>query len=500
MPNNRNNKGTNFTNYGDILRANQQSGQRMGGAVAGGLESQAQAVNQDLAQQQQQFQQKFQNSQQDWSNQSALANQLAGLGSQQDWSGIANINNPDMTQAGKNFRNYSYTGPTGLKNASGLQAQAQSATQAGQSAANTQGQQQLLGQYVGGRNYTQGQSQFDQALLNKYGRGQIAQAQKGLAGLGEKVNTAAIGAGTAADLQSKNIQNSKESASKSLLDYLRGGTTAYTAQDPNRVGILGIGEKGKAAEEKDILDLNNALAKDPSDYNDRDKQLLAGIADRFTNRYGINTAKDFYYTQRAGDIANAKEGVKQIGSALNVDGTYLLTPEQQAAATALAKFTGNQQMVAPEQFTDLSKTFDDSQSQLQDIVNTTAGVSQRETEGKRDYWGNEANYWNNLRYNSGGVPFYGKAYDKNDSPEARALQAANARSIQSGLGVIYSGNITPQIDYRLNKTTSNKSAEEQALEYGNSKKLLDFLNTYNPDYRDPALFPSGGTGGGQIRP
>lgn len=187
MFNNRNNKGTGFVNFNDILKANQGAGSRMGRAVAGGLEQQSQSVGEELGKEKEKFGQELDRAQNVWDTKSQLAKQLAekSLGGQ--WSDIANQTG-NINEVGKAFGRAGYAGPKGLQNASGLQQQGYSAQQTGNLSRTGTGQQALLSQFSGARNYTPGQAQLDQVLLGGEGRNLISKSAKNLASKGNEIN------------------------------------------------------------------------------------------------------------------------------------------------------------------------------------------------------------------------------------------------------------------------------------------------------------------------
>ena len=485
MPSNRNSQGTGFVNYNDILNANQQSGARMGQAVAGGLESQGQAVNQSLQNQQNEFQQGLGQSQTDWSNQSALAKQLAGYGNQQDWTNIANTQSttPDVAGAGTNFRNYNYAGPTGLTNASGLQTQAQSASNAGRLAGTTQGQQQLLGQYVGGQGYTGGQSQFDQALLNKYGRGQITQASKGLVGLGQQADNAISGSQTAAQNQASLVQNQKQDYTKGILNSLYGGTAQGGAGSSG--GVLGLGQQQKNIEQSDIDRLNQLLSSNtagvknitPNQYTQHDKDLLNSMGQRF-NQYGVDTSKQYYNTDLSQDQLAALNGVQKIGNDFSLNGNYLLKdPNQRASADVLSGFLG--QSIAPNQYTDLSKTYTGN---LGNTIESTVGKQKSAEENKITGLADKEHYWDPNRDSGIGWGTHADTWGTPKTTQNQTFKDMNNQSIAEGFDSLYTNpGINAQLQQRAQHYTDLKNLENSRYGGGTNRTLMDYLNGQNTD-------------------
>jgi hypothetical protein len=472
MINNRNNKGTGFVNFNDILNANKQTGKRMGEVVAGGLESQAQAANQELDKQKQEFDSKYGDAVSKWSNTSQLANQLATKGSNQDWTGIANINNPDLSTAGTNFRNFKYTGPQGYANVSGLQAQGQSASDSARLANTSQGQQQLLRQYVGGQGYNQGQSQFDQALLNKYGRGDINQAKKASTGLSEQINKNIVGAQNSAQVQGRTIQSDQDRLNNELIAAFNGKPVAGT--DPK--SILGIGAAAKAQKEKDIARTQELLATgttgtpniDPNTYSDADRALLNNLGTDW-QEYGVDTGKN-YYNYSPSDMSldptnagMARQGVQQIASNMNVGGNYLLDQTGQKAANNLAAFLGNTELT-PEQYTDISKIFGGN---LQNIIDTTVGTNERNATDRINSNNQRAQEWANAYSANNWNPW------KSDN---EGFQALDRKHINEGRGSLYAGLALAQVAQAKRDYQQRAKNESRAQSEASNRKLLAYLN------------------------
>lgn len=380
MANNRNNQGSGFVNFNDILNANQKSGTRMGQAIAGGLQSQGEAVKQNLGQQQQEFQSGLENAQNQWSNTSQLAKQLAEKGGAQDWSGIANNQNSneapvDYTTAGENFKNYNYTGPTGLKNINGLQSQAQSATEVGRLAGTSQGQQQLLGQYVGGKGYNQGQSQFDQALLNKYGNNDINQAKKGLVGLGERISGAVSGAKKAGQ-----VEGGLEQAQK--IDYRN---QLVNALGDKSTGLLGQGANAKNELQNDISQTVKLLKGEIQPSSDKDRELLQN-SQMNLEKWGLIPGNVKYYynpnnTQSVQGFKSQFDNLLNNINLTNAGGNYLLNSDQQTAAQNLNNFLGDTKY-DKNQLVDPNKAFNGDVTAATAAINNPYNtlVSNRETE------------------------------------------------------------------------------------------------------------------------
>jgi hypothetical protein len=205
-------QGSGFTDYNKFLGANQQSGEDSGQAIASGLNNQKQSVLGDLSNQQDTFNQGLQTQKDAWGNIVGQAKSIVDPATQGNYDAVAQqAQTLDPSQVGSQFKNYNYTGPGGLANADSLQTNSATASALGRLAGNSQGQQQLLRNYVGGsNNYTQGQSAFDQALLNKYGQAPISQAAQGLQGISTNVNNAINTSQNAANQQKNLVSGQKQ--------------------------------------------------------------------------------------------------------------------------------------------------------------------------------------------------------------------------------------------------------------------------------------------------
>lgn len=260
--NTRNAQGSGFTNYNDILNANKTSGQGLGDAVGKGLESQAGTVKTNVNNQTNDFNNGIQSANDKWSNSTGtgvadLAKYYADQAAQGNYAGIASGptgQTVDPKAAGTSFSGYNYSGPTGLKDVSGLQSQANSAMNVGKQAGSAQGQQNLLKQYVAGNNaYNQGESSFDQALLNKYGQGQINQGRKNLSNIGNTTNTAINNANSQANTTANAIGSEKNDLINKLTGTISG--------DANGVGgLLGTNGIGQTQAQAYKTDAQNTTA------------------------------------------------------------------------------------------------------------------------------------------------------------------------------------------------------------------------------------------------
>ena len=333
-PTTRDNQGTGFVNYNDILNANQGAGQAEGQAVAAGLQSQGNAVNQNLQGQQSAYNTAAQGAQNQFNNQTQYASQLAAASQSPDSTAVNSVTPGTGAQNVSQLQAVNYTGPTSLKDVTGLQSQAQAASQAGASANSTGGQQQLLKQYVGGQGYTQGENQFDQALLSKYGRGAVNTAAKNLTGLNQQANTAASNAQT----QAQQAAAQDTSAKNQYISQIQGGQQS----------LQNIGAQNTAAQNLQVQQLQALLNPTGApqsvlaNMTPAQKTQLLSQAPQLLQQYGVNTGAQFYNAPGTVGGANATNASNAIlmGLQNNALSPTLAAPQQQANNT-LNSFLGN---------------------------------------------------------------------------------------------------------------------------------------------------------------
>ena len=269
----------------------------------------------------------------------------------------ANGNAIDPTALGSQIKSYNYTGPTGLTNANQLQTNAATASALGQLAGNTSGQEQLLRNYVGGSgNYTQGQSTFDQALLNKYGQAPISQAAQGLQGLGSQVQAGIDTSTNLANQQKNLITNQKSQLQQSATNALNGPTgssglmgqtlaqgTAFNKDATNLQSLMGSINTIITGTPEDKANAIAAISQmtdsqgNPVDVNNligKFAQMGLDVNGSGLNNLYQNTSSNYNQSQ-LGDI------FKTIGNTnLATAGNNMFQGNQLASANALAAFTG----------------------------------------------------------------------------------------------------------------------------------------------------------------
>lgn len=209
---NKQKQGSGYTNIGRVLQANQ--GNRLGQAVAGGVQQAGQQAATNVQQAGQQFNQQAQANRFDTdANQQLVQNVLADPS---QYGGPVDQNS-DLSNQGSMFSKLisgQYGGPTELQNNAQLQAQVGGVQQLGKALGSSSGQIGLLQQAVGGNNYGAGKQNLDQLLLAKTGGPAVGQARRQALGLGNVLNTQEAGAqalgqelGAKAQDFGQNVQN-----------------------------------------------------------------------------------------------------------------------------------------------------------------------------------------------------------------------------------------------------------------------------------------------------
>lgn len=232
-------KGTGFTNIGKITQANVGAGQQMAGKIAQGIQTAGQNAQNKIGQAQQQFKTGFQKS-----TQPILGTFQQGSGivkrpdeSEEDYAKRIAAGSPpaqsapqtgvpagnqagnqpapapvDYAEIGKKIKESEYKGPKGLENTEGLLGGAINAAQIGGMTSSNLGQQQLLKQFVAGKQgYTKGQGSLDAMLMGQSGEGQrqLQQARQSVSSLPQDFIAAAKSAEGQATGMTRGIEKEK---------------------------------------------------------------------------------------------------------------------------------------------------------------------------------------------------------------------------------------------------------------------------------------------------
>lgn len=356
-------KGTGFTNIGNILNANQGAGQKIGQSLGSSLTGQANSVKAGIDSSQNQFNTQS-NQAKDSSNNAIQAGQqyVRGPGTD-DTTYLNNLNNSntDYSKIGKDINSADYNGPMGLNNADQLNTQAANVSALGRLAGTSQGQSQLLRSQVAQKgNYSQGQNALDSLLLGNQGQQYVQQGRSDASNIGQLANNASANATSQANALKGAIANNKSQLLQNLNSSLTGSGTVDSASNPQ--GITGLetdatnaatAYTNQAQRLQQLLrgtDANGNTIKG-SDVTDADKALLNNI-----NSFGQtdqNIDQNLYVDPN--DPSSAYNALDQLSGKLTTQGlgSQLYTAPQQTAATNLAKLlqdSQSQQNISNNQF------------------------------------------------------------------------------------------------------------------------------------------------------
>lgn len=295
LPDNRNKKGTGFTNLSRILQASR--GARLGGQVASGVKQTGQQVRGQIGKAGEQFQTKAQQEAKKFGTEAAKEREST-IESITPVSGAQGVQ-PQQDQADligrfADWRSTEYKGPKGLEDYGSLAGKVTEAEELGRLGRTSGGKQELLRRFVGGRDYSQGEQRLDAALLGLTGQRELAQAQRETRGLGAELMKQTGLASEQAQQLAKQAKSFGEETLRSLGEKKK---QILTGQE---YGVGGktldeIFKETKAKEEG-----RSQLAKDIKDFNTYFQGLVSSGArtrDQQRDEFAklLNKAKDQGY-------------------------------------------------------------------------------------------------------------------------------------------------------------------------------------------------------------
>lgn len=313
--------GSGFTNIQNIIGANQNNG--LGNAIQNGVQGQVNQFNSGLDSSQQQFNKDIDS-----------AKSSIDLGKSQAQTAVSNASNLgagqslDNTDYGNfnNFTGSSYSGPTQLNNTNQLQNQAGQIQNTADNTKSDSGRQGLLSQYVGQGQYTQGQQNLDNLLLNQTGGQQLKQTRQIASAVNPSLN---------------NAENNASGLADQTQNYLTNSQTGVKNQAVS--GYQGIGNAAQA-------NYNNLSSTVPAQYNNdlallnADNGITTGSDHGYTNQMnltsslanllGITNGQDIYGT-KGSDLATTLQGPQNLSLAGTTAG------DKYAQYEALSKLGGN---------------------------------------------------------------------------------------------------------------------------------------------------------------
>jgi hypothetical protein len=306
----------NFTNLQNYIKANQNynGGQGLAGQTYDKLNSQAQGVQSNIDQSQQQFQQQANQ------NERAYDPNVINQASTNSAAYAANPNNVSTFQ--NNYLNAKYNGPTSIANAQDLTSQAQNLKNTTDLVGTEPGRYALLQNLYGNSNYSTGQQQLDNLLLQGNSQ-QLAKLQSAQ-NLGTNVNT--------------NLTNDLTNASNLAQQYTtEAANTAAQTKNAMNSAITGY---------QSDLDARTAAlnAQRQQQYNTAQQELTSGqVTQDLLNQTGLKNNQDIFGLQLQNYLNQAPETATKNNVATDAD---------QARFNALSQLMSDQTLnnyVTPQQ-------------------------------------------------------------------------------------------------------------------------------------------------------
>jgi len=211
------------------------------------------------------------------------------------------------------FRTGTYTGPNQLGEAGSLLSQAQQAESLGNLAKTSGGRQELLRQFVGGRDYTQGQKNLDSLILGQDPTANIGAAARQTRGAVEGVQQANREAASKAT-EYVNRANEFGAETRGIIDQTKtpisGGLDARLAELQN----------AETARQTNIKSIQDMLIGQDEKFAGMDKLTRAGIALQSAANAGYLNQGDINMLLGTGD----QTGLLQRGLNLGLDVNQLI--------------------------------------------------------------------------------------------------------------------------------------------------------------------------------
>lgn len=357
-------QGTGYTNLSTLLNANQ--GNKLGSAVAGGIENVGQQTTNALQQGQQDFNTQSQaNNLNTAQNQQNVQGVLSNLGVNNNATGAyqsptGNVTGPSTGDV-SNFQQYmagQYAGPTNINNISGIQNQAASAQQQGQEVSSAGGRQALLQQYASnpGSQYSAGAQNLDTALLGATGGQQLNQARQAVSGLTNQVNNAS----SAAQQQAQQIANQNAGFGQAVTGQVQG------ALNNNYTNAQSVAGKDNSQTQLQYNQTQQDI------QNAQNGQISAAAAQALglnngQTLYGVNLGSDIGYTQNGQAITDPTQ--LQQANALNV-----MSNPQYQQYSGLNQLMGKTTAAAGNPYQQGQENYNQAQLQQQIANNPTAAA------------------------------------------------------------------------------------------------------------------------------
>jgi hypothetical protein len=459
---NRQQKGTGFTNISKILDANKGAGEKIGQTLGSNLAGQADSVRAGIQSSQDQFNNASGAAKTTANNSIQAGQQYVRQAGETDDAYANRLNAPttDFSQVGKDLSSAQYKGPTGLTNADQLNSQAANVAALGRLAGTNEGQSQLLRSEVAQRgNYSQGQNALDSLLLGNSGQQYIQQGRTAANQVGQAANAAAGSAQAQAQAANTAVNNNRTSALQNLQNSLTGtgDTTSNGITGLETIATNNANKFGTDAARLQQLfsgkDANGNLLK-PTDITDADKQLLQHASD-----YGVQNGQIYVDPNNSALTQSVLGNLASRFQTSNFGSNQLYTDPQKSAAINLAKILGDTQSqtdIGSNQFNKQIMPDDGSQQSILDQA--ASGVNSDMAANSGGY--NSVNNW----FNSNGINLT-NGYFNPDSGSAQGYYKGNPL-LASNEGKQYQQYLNDQTALKNNSTDVTSAVLKRLLGQG----------------------------------
>jgi len=336
-------KGTGFTNIQSIIKANQ--GNRLGQAVAGGVQGQGQQVKQQAQQAGQKFEQGVAAGRLDTdANREKSQQLLSQAGSLQGGQALGE----DMLAQGQTFLQGDYQGPRDVENSAQLAGRAAEAEQLGKLGGSSAGRQGLLQRFVGAPQYSFGQQKLDNLLLGASGA-DLAKARASTRGLAEQT----IGGIQTARQQAQAVAGENAAFGKLFGEQALGARGGLEKQVKDARDAETIAE-GRRSADYERLKTGIQQALNPQDQGPGFRAGDASIENLISGYSGMDDATKNKLTKVISDAqrigANPTTAVNQILSGYEAASGDITSDAQRAQINALSRLAGKEQQTFGEAY------------------------------------------------------------------------------------------------------------------------------------------------------
>ena len=237
----------------------------------------------------------------------------AYIASETEKNALANMPTEDEIKGFNRFATGTYSGPTELQDSASLLSKAQQAESLGNLAKSGGGRQELLRQFVGGRDYTQGQRNVDSLILGRDPSVNLGAAARQTRGAVEDVQQANRGASNQA-LEYVNRAKEFGDETRGMVEQTKAPLSGSLDE---RIVQTQQAEAARAAKIKEIQDL---IAGQGDQYKGFENMARLGMGLSDASESGMLSKEDASFLVGSGD----RMGLLQRGADLGLDVNTLL--------------------------------------------------------------------------------------------------------------------------------------------------------------------------------